>query len=285
MEEKNKSNMPLIIIIVVMLMVIVGLGGYIFYDKVVLKNDKNETNENKIIDKVEEDDVEENLSESEKTELSTKISQILFKGILRSNGVDAYVPSDDENFVDPGLDRKILTDVSVTPETRALVALNSVLGTKITIDRTEKSEEEVKSTYKSYFGTDWQDIDLNNLGVSCPHFSYDAGKKVFYADAACGGSTATRVVLHKGDYEIEDGIATVDLYIANLVTDMNGKSIVTSEIYPYYERLDSNKIITEAKDIDNYIMSEDDRKKANKYEVSFKKTADGSFYFNSIIKK
>lgn len=281
----NKKNNILIIIIVILLLGIIGLSGYIVYDKV-LKDDKINIKENKKIDK-DDDNIEENLSESEKIELSTKVSQILFRGTLNGlNGVDTYVPNDDECLIDTGLDRKILTDVNITSETKALVALNSVVGTRITIDRTEKSEEEVKKTYKSYFGTDWKDIDLNNLGVACPYFSYDAGKKVFYADAACGGSTATMIVLHKGDYELKDGIATVDLYIANLVTDMNGKLILTSEIYPYYERLDSSKIITEVpQNDDNYVMTEADREKANKYELSFKKTSDGSFYFNSITKK
>ncbi len=287
MEEKKKSNMPLIIIIVILLLAVVGLGGYIVYDKVVLKNDKIDTNEKKTIDKDEDDDVEETLSESEKTELSTKTSQILFRGILRGiNGADAYVTSDDEQFISYGLDSKILTDANVTLETKALVALNSVVGTRVTMERTEKSEEEVKNAYKSYFGTDWKDIDLNNLGVSCPYFSYDSGKKVFYADAACGGSSANKTVLHKDDYEIENGVATVDLYVASLVVDPNGKLVLTSEINPNYERLDSSKIITEVSQSDeNYVMSETDREKSSKYELSFKKADDGSFYFNSITKK
>lgn len=282
-EQKVKNNKLLIVLVVILSLVLVGLIGYIAYDKVVLKADSNDAKTKLEDTDKEEDVVQKTLTQSEKDEISTKTSQILFLGRIYTEPV--YVPKDDENHSQVTFVKKTLDNGFVSDENKALLALSMAQSTKVNATRNSKNEEEVKKIYKNYFGSDWKNIDVGMVSL-CPVYSYDASNKVFYEDSGCGGTSSITVVVHKENYVLKGDIATVDLYLATLVLDLHNSEIVyvSSELDPRVDNLDKSKVLTTLKSTYNYTLTDSDKTKVNKYVVTFKKAADGSFYFSSISK-
>lgn len=280
MKENNRSNKLLIVIIVVLLLTIIGLGGYIVYENGFFKSNKDEVqNKNKITKEDESEEEDAVLTNSEKEEISTKISQILFGG--RANYTGNSTPMDDEQHSGTIIVKDILKYATVSDNNKALVALNLVSGTKITDERKQKSALEVKQNYKDYFGNDWKEVDVGSVSL-CPYYSYDSNNNVFYAESACGGTTSVQVVLHKENYVLKKDTATVDIYVATLFPNESNGMYVSSEIDPIYGQYDMNKIITNTNYTEKYILSDTDKEKANKYKITFKKDTEGKFYFYSL---
>lgn len=283
-EEKQKNNNKiLIILIVILLLVVVSLGGYVVYDKVISKTDDKDVKTELEKQEKEKGEQETVLTQNEKDEISTKTSQILFLGRIYTEPV--YVPKDDECHNQVSFVKKTLDDGFISDGNKALLALSMAQGVKVNDSRNKKNEEEVRKIYKNYFGNDWKNIDVSNVSL-CPSYSYDATNKVFYEDMGCGGTSGTQVIVHKENYVLKGDTATVDIYLATMVSDLNNSDIayVSSELEPRIDNLDKSKVLTTVNSANSYTLTDTDKTKVNKYVVSFKKAADGSFYFSSINK-
>lgn len=283
MEKKNNSSKLLIGIVIVLVITIFALIGYIVYEKVVADKtitEKRDNNKNNSLNKDKEEQ-EENfeLAQSEKDEISTKISQILFSGSLEN-----YIPKDYDELIKIKFLHNILENSYVSDADKALIALELVSGVKINSDVEQKSEEEVKKIFKNYFGSEWKNVVSDGIG-SCPYYTYDATKKLFTAKSACGGTTDTEVILIKDNYQYDGKIASVDLFIA-LVLPIIGtnNAYITKELNPHYDNLDMTKIISTVDLNTNIKLDESNKHKANKFTITFKKADDGSFYFSEIKK-
>lgn len=280
-KSKNKK---VIVLIVGLLLIIFGLMGYLIYDKVIVSNNGvdaqgKQTKKKSMVDEKEE--VEEVLTKDERDEISTKVSQILFKGVLST--IEEYVPNEDEEFSSYNFYSDSLLESRVSDEYKALVALNMTKGNRVSIDQEQKSAEEVHKIYKNYFGTEWKDVKLDAI-VTCPTYTYDATNNVYSAYQACGGTAANTIILHKDNYELINGVASVDVYVATYVpsdTDMNS-GVISSELNPDYQNLDRSKIIAQVNSESERRITDNNKDKINSYKFSFKRGEDGNFYFNSL---
>ncbi len=284
-REGKKSNKVLLILLVVVSLAIGGVVGWVISDMVASKFSTSDVSEKKDKNAVENKTEERELTQKERDDISTKISQIVFLGKLNGLGTGYYVPSDDDQYNGNIFFSDFLQKKNLSDENKALLALNIADGTKTDITTEQKMEETVKSVYKDYFGTDWKDIDVSNLSM-CPVYSYDSVNKVYISESACGGITSSSTILHKENYSLSGDEATVDLYLATVRADVNNypKGYVMSELFPNSPDIDMNKVISPVANIDDYTykLSNTDKTKANKYRATFKKAADGTFYFSSI---
>ena len=316
MEEKNvgeikeakppkKKNSGQTIIIIIMILIIVGLVGYICYDKgIIFESEKENTIEKSEIEENKDEEVEINDKLLIK-DLSEKVADLNVKSVIADYTVISN-PSDSSNKIFNYYFRKDIYENNLTSDTKLDIVLNSLIkefeNLSISYENMETSIQEqfkqyvesgnyaqisnviekqvsqkkVEEKYLSLFGEEL--TNHRTIGI-CPLFSYDSKNSVYYYSRTCGGTTAGYTYLYKNKFTVKGENAYV--YV-NL-----GFSDGENNVYDGYPSYDNNGNSTTKlveKETDNFTINESNYSKYSEYKYTFKKDTTGNYYFVSLEK-
>ena len=262
-EKKSKSG----IVIGILVVLVLALGGYLVYDKVIKKEEKKEEKTEKVEKKRVETKEELNLDEFVKRFALNKVG-----------------------FANPWLSTKNYKIGQM--EDKDYVGLTSMINYEYFKSNSEEDKTRTDSTvlkttkqvyetaFKNVFGPD---VSIKNIsysnkledGIGCMWYLYDNSTDSYKAYAECGGVAFTTIQA----YEIKsDGkYATLNSKIIKPEYSPNdsGKNYVikigSNKVELRYENItfDTKEFVDKYKD---YL---------NTYQFKFKKASDGKYYFYS----
>jgi len=262
---EKKSNVGLIIVIVLLLLVILGLCGYIAYDKGLIFNNEPSVNENE-----ESKDKENNKNNEKEITSQTTIADI-------NDAID------------------VLIDVIVyeqmhllTHESKMIITLDSLYGEFIDITAEEKASKayndlyevrkinvsEVKTQYKKLFGE--EPAELGNYGA-CIVYEFDTTNNFYY-----------KIVGECGYTPVGAGIES---YINSYTEDENNIYAYVSVGHEAHRIQDGHVILELYCDFElsklcsggeENVINEKNYQNFSEYKYTFKKNADGTFYYDKI---
>lgn len=189
MEEKKKSKLGLGILIGLLIAIIIGLTGFIVYDKVLNKTDEKEQSENndKVENEITDNDINQDNSSNESddeivTELdlsSTLVSSLsqVFYGKFLTSGASIY----DNYFY-----RKEKTIIANLPDKLKMVMTFYTLNNPSSV-----SDSKVEETYKQIFGS--KAVVPNTVSLDCdfPYEHVNGFYQVPNHGLGCGGASAS----------------------------------------------------------------------------------------------
>lgn len=286
-EEKQikESNKGLKILLVISILIIIGLTGYIVYDKVINKEEKEITTEKK----------EKQITTKKDNKLSTNesIIQMLSKVIGIS---DSYLDECDtsQNIVNyfgknPSVDIKSLSN---SWKLSFIYKLKEYKGYKLEEQLSEDNspiiyynEEPIKNIYKTLFGDGYSPVKFPILYDI--EMEYDSSKQKYYYNSGFGNMCGpTSYAYSKFDYAEEEG-NTINLY-ANYFVAISDNA---NNKYKIYSDYDQNNLITTlpmdfsiSKEQRDLKIIKDYSSKLGKYKYTFIKNAEGNYIFTSVNK-
>ncbi len=282
---EKKTNKGLIGFVIVLVLLVLGMGGYIFYDKVLSKD--------KVIAKKEEKKQEENLSTEEKKTLEEKMQVIMQM---------------DDSYDTPnrGLyyKKNSLAVADMSSKERLFLALKSIEPSvdELPMDPVEDgkkpyvlSEDKVKQAYKEMFGEDSsykaESVVERTNGVA---HEYNKENKTYeiYAQGVGGafGLEYHYTIDHYEAYNTE-----VKVYVKSGLLLMAGMDETVQyedtgsdeDTYNLYQPskdindTDSSFLVAKQIKLEEFDSYKD---KLDTYVFTFKKT-DGKFYFTKVEKE
>ena len=229
-KNSKKSNKVLIIILI---LIILGLGGYICYDKIIMKEEMNKAQEN----------------DNEKTDNKEKIvynPEIISALIEKINLFIAL-----ENNLNIKEDWTIYTTMKLSDKTKLQIALDNSHFYQIDPEYYEKEYPEsilskwaIEVLYEQLWGEKISNFENINNDV-CPSYEYSPEKEAYYIFNECGGllnnqliSYVSKVTEGKGAYYLYQSVGMVDYIDDN--DNWGGK---------LYDSVDMKKVIVEGDDV------------------------------------
>lgn len=285
MKEK-KTNKGLVIVIICLLLVIVGLSGFIVYDKV-LKNSKSEVSgqNNEFLDneKVEEQkDLE--VSESEAKNMYYKIFNRGKEQKMEDIGFcGSYVPAPYSFYAN----KKIVINEDGNYKELMEMALQKIPDNKketsskksggATIYTEKFLVSDIKAAYKSLFG---EPKEFKNFGIYKIEGEYYIGKAKYY--------------IGSGDECMDRNLSFLSTF-KNYETDKENLYIYDKAIYyfeeynenddierKFYNSINGNQEIVDLRNKNKEVILDDAYSdKMLLYKHTFKQNSDGTFYLYS----
>lgn len=262
-EQSNnmaKKGVGLLIIIGALLIVVMGLGGYILYDKF------GETKETENTEEKKEEKKEEKV---ENLEVTSKEVTDLFSSITigwnRYCGVNNYFT--DKKVSTNDMDNDIVTAIVLSNLNKTGVTFNE--GSTFT-------KKQVEDTITKLFGKNYK-YTYKTID-SCPIFTYDETKEVYTAGPSDCGGTCGAIAMKKVVKAIKTD-SKIELYVRALfpemATDENGYA------YAKYYKYKSNEEIQLERDYNNNPTETDaNYQKGSLYKMTFTKE-DNNYVFTS----
>ena len=286
-EKKSNGSKVVIFILVVLLL---GACAYIAYDKLMVKEDNNQTNEKKETTKDgKETVISDNLLINDLSEKITYLNTArIYTGYEKFNDalnksieIDAYNFRDiydkqlsDDDKLDITLNslEKNYVNLSVTyenmsDEAKEIFKPYVEAGSINDIAEKQISSDNVEERYQLLFGE-----KVNNHSIkSCPYFTYDSKNNVYYYSRQCGGTSDGTVYLYKNKFTTKDDNAYVYVNIgyAALADDTSTYGDIT--------RIEENTL-------ENFSINESNYTKYSEYKYTFKKDSNNNYYFVSVEK-
>lgn len=264
---KKEKNIGLIIIII-LLLIVVSLSTYVICDNFIFNSTNNindvesEKEDNQSIDgekKLESTDTIEKLNVildllSPSCNLS-RYSIYEIKTLTHEDKMKITFESLADKFVDLTLE-----------ERKANSYREYVDVKKINIS-------EVKAQYKNLFGE--EPTELGNYG-RCPTYRHDTTNNVYYKEAGgCGGTCASSITTYINSYTEDEN----NIYVYTSVGYLTSRY---SKSYVYCD-INVSKLCYSGEIIDyNNIINETNYQDFSEYRLTFKKNADGTFYYDKI---
>lgn len=258
MEKKNKIGL---VTNIILLLIIVGLVGFIIYDKSILSKEVDN-------DKISNNKQEELISADLKKSISKKIDYLTYK--VSTSGDDYYSQNaynfnyDLLNSSTMSNDKKLLFIISNRYERHT--------GLTIGVDEMELPDDnwkdwaknsqyyeqnqitlsDVEKEYHSLFGYD--DIDFTSVKSSaCPSITFDKKNQVYYLDNACGGTTGGEIASYKTNYVTDEDKLYVDVYYGITLNKDNNK-------FDLCYSLNNDSSCKEVDAISSQVITKSDRK-------------------------
>lgn len=289
-EIKEKKSNCSKIVIVILVILLLGACAYIAYDKLMVKEDNNLTNEKKETTKSDKETViSDNLLINDLSEKITYLNTArIYTGYEKFNDalnksieIDAYNFRDiydkqlsDDDKLDITLNslEKNYVNLSVTyenmsDEAKEIFKPYVEAGSINDIDEKQISSDNVEERYQLLFGE-----KVNNHSIkSCPYFTYDSKNNVYYYSRQCGGTSDGTVYLYKNKFTTKDDNAYVYVNIgyAALADDTSTYGDIT--------RIEENTL-------ENFSINESNYTKYSEYKYTFKKDSNNNYYFVSVEK-
>ncbi len=114
-----------------------------------------------------------------------------------------------------------------------------------------------------------------DLPIGCPIYAYDSVNKVYINVPGCGGSTAQGgVYVYFDNYTKSDNKIIVSTYVASFTTELEADLRIFSG-EKQYKKLPYNT---------KFSIDETNKTAFPKYNITFTKSTDGQYYFNSVAK-
>lgn len=289
-EIKEKKSNCSKIVIVILVILLLGACAYIAYDKLMVKEDNNLTNEKKETTKSDKETViSDNLLINDLSEKITYLNTArIYTGYEKFNDalnksieIDAYNFRDiydkqlsDDDKLDITLNslEKNYVNLSVTyenmsDEAKEIFKPYVEAGSINDIAEKQISSDNVEERYQLLFGE-----KVNNHSIkSCPYFTYDSKNNVYYYSRQCGGTSDGTVYLYKNKFTTKDDNAYVYVNIgyAALADDTSTYGDIT--------RIEENTL-------ENFSINESNYTKYSEYKYTFKKDSNNNYYFVSVEK-
>lgn len=289
-EIKEKKSNGSKIVIVILVILLLGACAYIAYDKLMVKEDNNLTNEKKETTKSDKETViSDNLLINDLSEKITYLNTArIYTGYEKFNDalnksieIDAYNFRDiydkqlsDDDKLDITLNslEKNYVNLSVTyenmsDEAKEIFKPYVEAGSINDIAEKQISSDNVEERYQLLFGE-----KVNNHSIkSCPYFTYDSKNNVYYYSRQCGGTSDGTVYLYKNKFTTKDDNAYVYVNIgyAALADDTSTYGDIT--------RIEENTL-------ENFSINESNYTKYSEYKYTFKKDSNNNYYFVSVEK-
>lgn len=287
--KEKKSNCSKIVILILVILLL-GACAYIAYDKLMVKEDNNLTNEKKETTKSDKETViSDNLLINDLSEKITYLNTArIYTGYEKFNDalnksieIDAYNFRDiydkqlsDDDKLDITLNslEKNYVNLSVTyenmsDEAKEIFKPYVEAGSINDIAEKQISSDNVEERYQLLFGE-----KVNNHSIkSCPYFTYDSKNNVYYYSRQCGGTSDGTVYLYKNKFTTKDDNAYVYVNIgyAALADDTSTYGDIT--------RIEENTL-------ENFSINESNYTKYSEYKYTFKKDSNNNYYFVSVEK-
>jgi hypothetical protein len=279
---ENKSKLGLGILIGLLIALVIGLGGFIIYDKVLSDNNEStieKENNNDVSDTLEntENNEEKELADSDKKQ---KLEELVLLLHYKSNDLS-------------GKSIGIYKNLSLTSNDKMLVTFRSLNNknkfTKITIPKDKMSSNmdiryfehsemitkaEVDNEYYALFNeriTTHRDIE------DCPIYYYDSVNSVYYIYSACGGIGVGGPMEYINKYTYSNDEAYVYLSVGYIHYDNN------TEKRTLYTDLQMTKEY-QGNYTDDFKINQSNYQNFSEYKYVFGKNDNGNYYFKSIEK-
>lgn len=283
MEEK-KSNKGLIVLVVILILIILGLAGYICYDKFYLKEGPTKTVEEKQIAKLSESEIKELNDTLIVNNFDLYLSKNIDFNSIDSTDLLSYVFANyvKLNNIDVSLKTVLANNTSCG---EAGIKSNNVVS--VAKDEIDKLVVDIFGVEKEMLLNE-EDMYFNNGGV---FFKYVKNDNKFYLISLCAGDAFEQSSYQKmTKYEQNnDEVYIYDKVVkcgASFVCSKNGKpegSYVSSRDLSYtgdkgfIHDAEFNKDDT----IDYEYLLEKYGDIFNTYKTTFKKASDGKYYWYS----
>ncbi len=284
MEKKN--NGLLIAIIILLVLGLIGLGSYIVYDKVI---------NNKEVKEVKEETEQEIKSISFKNELKNKLKYLdnIYGGGKTNNFLYNELTleklSEDQKLAvvlnSISRNRTPYYDMDFSSKTRKNYVNEFIrifdLSKETEYDDIDGMFEvvldsDVKDRYQELFGTKLEKM-INEIS-SCPMWTHSEPINAYIGNHGCGGTAFPIIITYNNKYTVKGNEAYV--YISSGTTQFG--SLYTE----YSEDLDSlkpyKKLEGDISREDYQKILEENYKDFSEYKATFKKNADGDYYFYSV---
>ena len=271
MEEKKKSSKGLICLVIILLLVVCGLVGYIVYDKVVLSNPKDNTEEKNIKNNSKKDE--------KKEEESIDFSDAeLEKYVGYFPGAPGALQEKDEikaSTMSIGskihfISHMVLSKEQLLKPEEFINEGNSQYDAFIL-------ESDVKDAVELVYGPNTYSKTTFNLGCGDYVLNETAGK--YYTKTGCGSTSAIIVSNEIIDYEATKSkleITTSYAFLDGMTNKINKDYGISIDDY--------NGDANTAKDyLKEYVKTNKD--KLNHIVYSFESSDGVNYYFTSMIKK
>ena len=269
MEERKSSNKLLTTLVIILLIAVLGLTGFVVYDKV-LKKDKVEPNT------TDNSDNERNGNEEIK-DLNI-YDDIVLKLTYPSKIL--WFKTSDKNWD--------YEDFKVDSANRYAMMQIAAANVKC-IDDDDKvnakcSAKEIESNFKKIFGPDMNyyngDVEESNTCLDIGEYKDGA----YIRQRGCGGDSVYSTIIYTKTYkaqQTEDNIYVYE-YVQSVTVGLKDPMNYQSDGVAYLLDKQGNKL--EEIDYDNYESIARKRindGKADTYKWTFKKQSDGNYYFYS----
>ena len=298
-EIKEKKSNGSKVVIVILSLLLLGACAYIAYDKLMAKEDNNQTNEKKETTKDgKETVISDNLLINDLSEKITYLNTArIYTGYEKFNDalnksieIDAYnfrniydkqLSDDDKLDITLNSLEKNYVNLSVTyenmsDEAKEIFKPYVEAGSINDIAEKQISSDNVEKRYQLLFGE-----KVNNHSIeSCPYFTYDSKNNVYYYSRQCGGTTVGKVYLYKNKFTINGDNAYVYVNVGHKVAPDDNSS--------YDSYIDENATIenekVEENTSENFSINESNYTKYSEYKYTFKKDSNNNYYFISVEK-
>lgn len=271
--ENNEQNVNMakkgagfLIIIVALLIALLGLGGYLIYDKFIAPEEDNKKTEEKEKkeEKKEEKETALDVTSKEVTDLFSSITT----GWNKYCGVNNY-------FTD-----KKVTTTDIDNDLASSIMLYNLIKSGVKYDEGSTfTKKQVEDTIIKLFGKNYK-YTYKTIN-SCPSFTYDASKEVYTAGPSGCGGTCGATVMKKVVKAIKTDSKMV-LYVRVLFP--GDKESVDENNRPYmkYYKYNSDEELQLDRIPGNYLPEEKDTnyQKGSLYKMTFTKE-DNNYVFTS----
>lgn len=255
----KKSNKGLIVILI---LIILGLGGYICYDKLIMKEDSSKVVENKEEDK--------NDFQSEAIVNEPEVISAL------TEKLDLLV--DFENFINDKNYWTIYTDLKLSNETKLHIALVNSNIYQIDVLEPENqnydmflTKESIEMIYEEIWGEEIQDFEDFS---GCPQYLYSEEHEEYYILWECGDvyndqlhSYISKITENNGEYYVYQSVGVISF----------------DDKVTIYESADMKNLIKESNDYnDDFQITKDNYKQFSEYRFTFKLDDSGVYKITNI---
>ena len=287
-KEKNSNGSKVVIVILSLLLL--GACAYIAYDKLMVKEDNNQTNEKKETKKSDRETViSDNLLIND---LSEKVTYLNTAGI--APGYGGFADALNKSIEIPSYNFRDIYEKQLSDDDKLDITLNSLEQKYVNLSITyENMSDEAKEVFKSYieagsindvvekqvsaesveeryqllFGEKVTNHSLKN----CPMYTYDSKNNVYYYSRQCGGTGDGTVYLYKNKFTTKDDNAYVYVNIGYAT------SADDTSTYGDITKIEEN--ISE-----DFSINESNYTKYSEYKYTFKKDSNNNYYFVSVEK-
>ena len=267
--EERKNNTGLVVLVTVLVMLVIGMGAFIIYDKVI-----NKTNEPNIEENNEEKKELKEISINDKLITTLKYPMDNF-------GLGYKTNWDYKNIIIDNLSRADMMytaeyDLEPIRQVEPDAGLNDIY-----------SAIQIENNFKKIFGPDikYYNGDIEDGDYDCGHISeYNKDDNTYIAYGGCGGDTLGYIERISVTYKAEktDEYIYVYDYVQSVIIRPEDENDYNSDPAAYL--LDHNDKETTKIEYDNYentIYSMIDKNEVDTYKWTFKKQSDGNYYFYS----
>ena len=275
-EQSNnmaKKGVGLLIIIGALLIVVMGLGGYILYDKFG-ETKETENTEEKKDDKKEEKETALN---------DNAVKEQLAKSIAILEGAELYQDGGKSGYYFQGdVYAKNIKTEEMSDEVKLYAVLKYAFNNNIdfTIDYTAAypgnstkvaDGEKINKLYKSVYGYSIKNYKPKESG--CPIFTYDESSKKYKGIYACGGTSPCWLDTYINNYTVSGDNYYVYVSLGSSCTE--DESYSNEKYYSDYARTN---------ELDQKYDIKTNKDKFSEYKYTFTKTKDGDYKFVSVEK-